>query len=335
MSPDCLSEASGRRARVVALVAGVLVTALLSLSVVSGCGNYSNEDLEYMNAVPTRDLLAVEVPVQGAILRANTAEGWRTTWSVIQTYNRVADGFLGLIDHIRSFYPTRREPNARIWGPLPDEQHPRWQIQFTVSRDANDPGVFRYDLVSIPPAEVLPPATPSATASASVTIISGTFAASGGVKRGTGRMDVTLAEARELGITFGDLERLEWLSIEYQNDAWPHHVRMQAMQTPPTTNEEARSSDYTYEREATGAGSLQFSWVQDLVPGAAGLDTLRIESLWQATGQGRADVAVVEGDLAGSARSIECWANDFTSTYKSATWAPPPVGDETTCIAAP
>jgi hypothetical protein len=146
-------------------------------------------------------------------------------------------------------------------------------------------------------------------------------------------MDVTLMEARGLGITFRDLDRLESLSIDYQNDAWPHRVRVTTMQTPPVTNEEARSTDYTYERESTGAGSLQFSWVQDSVPGAAGLDTLLMTSSWLATGQGRADLTVVAGDLAGSARSTECWATDFTSTYRSATWAPPAVGDETTCIA--
>lgn len=336
MSPIGVLEGSHRWARASAsarVSISLLVCALAPLPGAGGCGNYSNEDLEYMNAVPTRDVLAVEVPRQGAILRANTAESWRTTWTVIHSYNQVADGFVGLIDRIRTFYPTRRAPDARIWGPVPDEQHPGWQIQFTVARDGNDPGVFRYELVSIPPAGMFPPE--SLPQGGSVTIISGTFQAGGGVQRGTGHMDVTLTEARALGITFRDLDRLESLSIDHQNDAWPHRVRVVAMQTPPMTPEEARSSDYTYEREASGAGSLQFSWVQDLVPGAAGLDTLLMKSSWLATGRGRADFTVAEGDLAGSARSTECWANDFTSTYRLATWAPPASGDEATCIAAP
>jgi len=38
-------------------VAGILLAAL-----VAGCGNYSNEDLEFMNALPAGDDLQVKIP---------------------------------------------------------------------------------------------------------------------------------------------------------------------------------------------------------------------------------------------------------------------------------
>ena len=41
-----------------------LVLGLLTCGLGAGCGNYSNEDLEFMAAVPTTTDLAVELPAQ-------------------------------------------------------------------------------------------------------------------------------------------------------------------------------------------------------------------------------------------------------------------------------
>ena len=45
----------------------------LLLAVLAACGNYSNEDLEFMNAVPARDDISADIP-RSPILPANEAE---------------------------------------------------------------------------------------------------------------------------------------------------------------------------------------------------------------------------------------------------------------------
>ena len=311
--------------------AAVTFVAVAAAMVTSGCGNYSNEDLEYMNAVPVREEVRVDAPIHGAIVRADTADAWRTTWKVIQTMNGVADAFLRLIDQVRSTYPTERRPNERIWGPYSAErQPPGWQVRFWVRRDAADPTRFEYALEMLPPPGLIP--------EASLQIITGhffgQFASNGGVRSGAGDMLLDLIRARQVGLSFPGLERLQTLLIGYENNVWPHRLHMLATNLPPATPSEAGSSEYTYERSENGAGGLAFTWVQDTVPGPAGLDTLQIKSRWRATGEGRMDLEVTAGDNAGTAGSVECWDPNFSSTYRLASWAPPATGDETTCIPA-
>jgi len=60
---------------------------LLAATLLAGaCGNYSNEDLEFMNAVPAREDLAANMP-RSMILPANEAELSRDTHDVIRTFN--------------------------------------------------------------------------------------------------------------------------------------------------------------------------------------------------------------------------------------------------------
>ena len=108
---------------IVPTLARALVCATVALSL-PACGNYSNEDLEYMSAIPQRDDVAIEVPRRGMLVAATAAEGWRTTLDVTRSLNRVADAFLSLVEKIRTYSPTKRLPDERVWGPYPAEDHP-------------------------------------------------------------------------------------------------------------------------------------------------------------------------------------------------------------------
>lgn len=299
----------------------------------TGCGNYSNEDLEFMSAIPEAADVELEVPRRGLLVTVTAAEGWRTTLEVTRALNRTAGAFLALIDKIRTFSPTRRRPNERVWGPFPAEDHPGWQVAFHMTRTVGGDGlstVFSYQLVMIPPAGVaLPSGNPSTP------IISGDFDASGGLRFGEGHLTVTLDESRAAGLQFNGLDQLRTLAIDYRTRGWPRTVTMMIENLPSPT--EALSATYVYEQAETGDGAMTFSILKDEVPSPLGtgplLETLMIQSRWLGTGPGRVDTSVSGGDVPGIADAAECWGEDYRSVYKFQSWAlDTTTGEETACI---
>ena len=90
----------------------------------AGCGNYSNEDLEFTTALPERSQLAAVIPVRSSIIGPEPAELYRLSRTVALVFNGIVDAFLTLVDGIRAFPPTTRAPNLRVWGPFPAENQP-------------------------------------------------------------------------------------------------------------------------------------------------------------------------------------------------------------------
>jgi hypothetical protein len=293
----------------------------------AGCGNYSNEDLEFMNAIPQRGDVAVELPRRANLTAADSAEGWLTTFKVTRDFNHVADAFLSLIDTIRSFYPTTRNANERIWGPVASKEHPGWQIEFRMTKSEAPMRRFNYVLVMLPPAGVV-----LHSGRQEVQIIGGNFDAAGGAGTGTGSglLDVTLDVARQEGVIFPNLESLRSLSIDYDARDWPRRTTMTLLNLPSVV---PVSAAYTHEHWQNGDGTMRFSFEQE-IPGFAGLQTLLVESRWLGAGPGRSDLSVTAGSATGLASSVECWNETFRSIYKLQSWDPDGVfGDAGTCIA--
>jgi hypothetical protein len=289
-----------------------------------GCGNYSNEDLEFMNAIPQRSDVTVELPLRASLTAADAAEGWQTTLKVTRDFNHVADAFLSLIDTIRSYYPTTRDANQRIWGPFPSTENPGWQVEFRMTKIESPSRRFAYVLVLLPPAGLL-----LHSGQPEVQIIGGEFDATGGVRIGTGRLNLTLDVARQEGIALPKLENLRTLNIEYSTREWPRQITLTVLNLPTV---DPVSALYTHERLQNGDGTMRFSFVQEIT-GFVGPQTLLVESRWLGTGQGRSDLSVQTGTAAGLATSLECWNETFHSTYKLQSWLPDEVsGDPATCI---
>ncbi len=308
------------RRGVAALVSVLTVVFVLAPA---GCGNYSNEDLEFMSAVPQREDVTIEVPRRGNLVTAGTAEAWKTTLDVTRGFNRTADAFLSLIEKVRSHYPTSRNANERIWGPFPAEKNPGWQIEFHMLKrlDVAVPR-FEYRLIMIPPTGVVLPSGQPVTQ-----IIGGSFDAAGGVRVGAGHLTVTLDEARLAGIAFPGLDKLRELTIDYQTRTWPRHVEMTILNLADAPADapsaDPISATYVYERAENGDGAMTFTFAANVVPETGVLETLMVESRWLGTGPGRSDTTVTGGDTpGGTATSLECWNETFMSTYLFQSWAP-------------
>jgi len=298
-----------------------------ALACLGACGNYSNDDLEFMDAIPAQNETTVELPLRPAAVLPSAADGWRQTLEVSRTFNATAVGLLTLVDRIRSNYPTTRNSQTRIWGPYPAEDNPGWQVEFSMTKD---PALnrFEYRLEMIPPAGVT-----LALGGSRTLVLAGRFDTSGAAKVGQGHVELSPGEARLAGVAFKGLDRLQMLVLDYDTRGLAQSIDMTLDYDPPAdpVMDVARAA-YHYRRDQTGLHDMQFDADKDIVPGPAGVDTMHIQSRWQADGQGREDISITAGDGAGVAMAAECWNTRFQSTFKSLSWSPPAVGDPATCI---
>ncbi|MFL5311846.1 MAG: hypothetical protein ACJ79H_15530 [Myxococcales bacterium] len=108
----------------------------------SACGNLSNEDIAFVEALPRTGDLHVRVPAQSA--QPACALGEASQWAVGaretgDKLNAAVDAVLGVIDAIRTSSPTSRKPDLRVWS-FPDQKHPGVQIEASLLRVATQPG---------------------------------------------------------------------------------------------------------------------------------------------------------------------------------------------------
>ncbi|HMF40533.1 MAG TPA: hypothetical protein VKQ32_07560 [Polyangia bacterium] len=303
----------------------IIWTSLL-FATIAACGNYSNEDLEFMNAVPARQDLVASIK-SGPLVTANEAELAKDTHNVVAAFNGALD-FLKVADLIRTYQPTSRIPDGRIWGPFPDNNHPGWQWRFVMTKDAVTADKFNYsfDEQQIGGGDTW------------YTLLDGWFIATGGgVRRGMGDFTLQTDAARMAGFQFelGDdgKSELKSLHIAYSTADYPISVVMNLVLYPNAVTGDftnTGSLDCTYEALQSGQGGLHF----DATDSASG-KSLSVDSRWLPTGRGRADATYTDPTNGVSLTWNECWDDSFMSVYDNKPWATPPApvttGDATLC----
>jgi len=291
----------------------------------ASCGDYSNEDLLYMSAVPSSSQLAVVLPAATTAMQAELAQN---THNGISDVNALLDDVLGLVDAIRSYEPTSRTSDSRTWGPFADSKHPGWQWELVVNRAA-DGTTFNYEL----DVQNTRAATPTW-----VKFVTGTFDLAGGIKQGNGTVKADFAALATAAFPLDDSARpLKTLSISYQNFQTPGSpvvVTLLIERTAPDPTNGVTSATFTYAILADGSGEIAFTLVGNVIPGVA-TETLALNAQWLPTGAGKATLAVVSGDGAGLTQS-ECWDATFAVTYNDKPWSTAEdFGDASMCPALP
>jgi hypothetical protein len=281
---------------------------ILGVALLASCGNYSNEDLEFMNAVPASEDIAANLP-PSKILPANEAELSRLTHDTVGVFNGALD-FLSNADLIRSYQPTSRIPNGRVWGPFAMTDHLGWQWRFVVTRlPDTDNFNYAFDVQQI-----------GADPEEWISFITGSFAASAGARKGSGTFLMETDHLRLAGFPVGVNEKgemLKSLMVTYSTASYPVNVTMDIDLYPPN----AAATDYTmwttihieYEAQASGQGGLVFAATDSMG------NSISVESRWFATGRGRADATVKVGPVMGQTRT-ECWDDMFRETYNYTPW---------------
>ena len=295
-------------------------------TIVGACGNYSNDDLLFMSAVPSRTQLAVVLPQTS---NPNAADLAQDTEGAIGGVNTMLDNVLGLIDTVRSYEPTSRSSNSRTWGPFDDGNHPGWRWQLVVTLEP-DGTTFEYWLE-----------TEDVTAASPVWLqfFTGTFDASGGIKQGNGSVTVDFASLKSAGFPLdAKAAALDTLSIAYQNHDTPGSpVSVTLMITqPPDPMTGVTAATFTYEILTDGSGEIAFTLVGNIIP-VPPSTRLAINAQWLPSGAGKATEAIVSGDGAGTVPPrIQCWDASFDQTYNSEPWmASSNFGDPSNCPTTP
>jgi hypothetical protein len=278
-------------------------------SALAACGNYSNEDLLYMNAVPTSTQLAVVLPAAApAVTQAELAQ---STHGGIATVNTLLDKVLGLIDTIRSNEPTTRAPNVRIWGPFADTNNPGWQWKLEIDRQS-DGTTFNYhvDLAS------------EAAPDSWTEFLVGTFDGAGGVKQGNGGVTAKFADVATAGFPLdADTAQYATLSLTYQNydtEGSPVSAVLSVVRTAPDKNGITNAS-FGYEILTDGSGQITFQAAGNIVGGTT-TETVTIHAQWLASGAGMATLTITAGTDLGATQT-ECWDTSFEAVYNDKPWS--------------
>jgi hypothetical protein len=271
---------------------------LLLVATFAGCGgNYSNEDIDFQLALPAQEDLAARMPHTVEVLDA--AEYYKVTRDVVASFNTVAGAFLSLIDAVRLYPPTERQPGHRVWGPVPHDKHPGWQVRVVIDREPGSsvPATFHYSV----------DVRPTAPAASWIPLIIGAVRSDGGVRRGDGEMTFTSTAARAAGYPLDTLEGWESLTVEHRTGSFPISIKMTLVDHPAGAR-----TVYSYQEQTDGSGSMVFDFPTPKLAPIARL--VRIQSRWLPSLAGRSDMQVIDGLRAG-AGGVDCWGSDTRPTY--------------------
>lgn len=301
-----------------------LAIALVACGLTAACGNYSNEDLEFMAAVPTANELAVELPA--AVNTTTEAELAQRTHDAIAMVNQMLDNVLGLVDGVRAYTPTGRTGDSRTWGPFPDQSNPGWQWELIVVRDPSGT-TFTFTLQV---------ANDLATAGW-VPFLTGEFDAAGGAKQGTGQVKANFAAlvASQFPLD-AKSAALADITISYQNFDMPGSPTQVSMTIDSASSDPnaPTSLSVVYEVLADRSGEMLFTLTGNLVPGPQ-TETVQVTSQWLSSGAGQATLTVTAGDGMGLTQS-ECWDSGFNPTFNAKPWSiAEDVGTATDCPTLP
>src|SRR5262245_49945946 len=233
--------------------------AAVVLALAAGCGNYSNEDLEFMNAMPSREDLSANLPARSALTQGTEAELSKQAHDVAKAFNGIMFDILGGVDFIRSFPPSDRGENSRTWGPFqngPGDNNPDLQWLFTVHREA-EPSTFTYKL------QVQRKTDPP---DAWVDFLDGMFTSRHGARRGEGSFTMQTDSVRAAGFPPepGDGAKIKSIKVDYDTRDFPISVHMTIMTYPDLLDlTQTVTTTYEYGVQADGQGALRFSVTGD------------------------------------------------------------------------
>lgn len=298
---------------------------LLAVGLAACGGNFSNDDLEFLNALPQKADLAAKLPESSrtggalgpraqALGVGDASQLYADTHQASGDFNTGLDGLLALLETIRGTAPTQREPDRRQWGPFPDRQHPGTEVRFVMERQG---GRFDYRLQYRPKLS---------GEDAWWSLLEGAFQADAGIRKGTGELHLFIDDAKAHGFDAGGLRTLDRLDIGYQTRELPTRVEMLFT----TAGASVPDVSYQYRELPGGLGELLFVVKgTDAVPGGA-LEDVAITSRWTANQGGVGSYVILKGDLQG-ASYVECWDAQGRITWMKGSWQSTGAGSSAAC----
>jgi hypothetical protein len=298
--------------------------ALASLVLLSACGNWSNEDLEFLYALPDKEQLKAELTGM-----TSTGQGLRrdplsvgddstTGQGAVKAatdFNAFLDGVLAGIDGIKLVPPTTRQDDARTWGPYRDQKNPGFEAKFEIHRLIDGNYTWQYQLRPI--------------GGEFFTAAQGFFEPTASLRKGRGNFTFDAKTVRENlgGGMPGDPD-----SVRFDYDTTENKIVSLKLVFP------VLMMDYRYKDNADKAANMSYRLTggPDGPFGTEnGWKTLEVSSGWVASGAGRATATVTEGANAGAGWT-ECWDAAFKVVYSKQEWTGGAViGSQSACVTVP
>jgi hypothetical protein len=285
-------------------------TALLLLA--AGCGTWSNEDVRFLAALPTRDELHVALP-EGLAAAAEAAPGapatgrvaaslpWCGPLGAAETWlwakptsdrlNTSVDWVIGLVDVVRHYPPTSREADARTWGPFDDDKHPGIQLRVVIVRSwpAGPEGPVEHAYAF--------EARRKALAEPFTAILSGTFVGPSSL-RGRGGLVLDFDQIRVLGMNDPDSPFGE-MRVTYDRSSDPRTTELTLAQSRGFG---LAQFDYRFAGYADGSGRLSYAFENGTG------DRAEVAAGWNRFGGGQADVRYFPASAGGASVGYhQCW----------------------------
>jgi hypothetical protein len=191
----------------------------------AACGNYSTEDIAFVEALPARASLRVKVPPAAQALCAAPGEALVWAWArpTGSNINAGVDAILGLVDAVRSVPPSQRWRDGRSWGPFDDRQHPGVRIRVVMTRTwSGATPTYAYAF------EAMRPAAPGA---AWTKVIEGSFTG-GSARTGTGELTIHFGVLRALGMSDNPSDPVADIAVRYDKTGDPETLDLDLAAQP-------------------------------------------------------------------------------------------------------
>ena len=305
---------SGRRvARAVRLAAALAALA-------AGCGSWSNDDVAFVMALPSNEVLRLRLPAstgQALCAAPGSSEVWAWAKPTGDGLNAMVDGLLALVDLVKSAPPTTRAPDRRVWGPWGDDKHAGFEVRVTMTRSwADQVPTYAYVFEERP------------RGGAWSAVLDGSFTGAS-ARSGKGEFVLHFEDLRLLGIDeHPDTDPYGPLTVQYDRTGDPRTV---GADVPTGPQGGIAEFDYGYAGYLDGNGEFDYVFVN----GQA--QRYEVRARFDATGAGKADVTVVVSATS-SYQFSECWdaAGCVTDVQDaSAMWLPAGVSGLCTNHACP
>jgi hypothetical protein len=273
----------------------------------AGCGTWSNEDIRFLEALPTRQELRVEVPAGAAPAAAagggaaalavaacgplGSAETWLWAKPTSDRLNASVDWVIGLVDQVRRSPPTTRLEDGRIWGPFDADRHPGIELRIVIMRSwpagPDGPVEHAYSF------EVRRKALGGPFAA----LLSGTFVGPSAL-RGRGGLVLDFDRFWAFDLADPDSPRGE-MQVSYDRQADPRTVALTLVQSDGFG---LARFGYGFTGYADGRGRFGYAFVN-----GAG-DRAEVAAGFDAAGGGQADVRYYPATAGGASVGYrQCW----------------------------
>lgn len=273
----------------------------------------------FTSVLPKKEHVKMNVPSNNQALAAgDQSELYLATLGISTSVNGGVLWAFEVIEAIIAMPPTTIEDDSAVWGPSEPRGLERLSYRFTVNRI--EEGHFTYKLEA---------RLKENTEESDFVIVFDGEAFPGEDDRGTGTLNYHLGSRRNLVLAQCDL--IGEIHVEYDTTTEPRmlDVVLEGV-ADECQGEEPTDAHYIYTEAEDASGSMDFAVRNNIHKPEENKpqeEIFAVRSRWLATGQGRSDVQVSEGEIpadlatyipgttATSVEIVECWSDVFVVDY--------------------